>query len=147
MTPSCKIGQFHTDHTTVWPKNIIRNSLLANRYFFKTVDEKFSQCKIVLFCKMVSNCPKCQIVRGVKLSSLHGRCQIVLGVKLSVVSNCPTTHYYHQFSSFIISGLTSTPKVMFPDFDLVWKFSRIPFMTTSRSKTNTIDWRGQHTPF
>ena len=36
--------------------------------FFKTVGENFSQCQIVLFCMMVSNCPRCQILRGVKLS-------------------------------------------------------------------------------
>ena len=30
--------------------------------FFKTVGENFSQCQIVLFCMMVSNCPRCQIV-------------------------------------------------------------------------------------
>ena len=72
--------------------------------FFKTVGENFSQCQIVLFCMMVSNCPRCQIVLGVKLSSLPSwcqivllaimvsnclKCQIVLGVKLSAVSNCP----------------------------------------------------------
>ena len=60
--------------------------------FFKTVGENFSQCQIVLFCMMVSNCPRCQIVRGVKLSSLHNWCQIVLGVKLSAMSNCPITN-------------------------------------------------------
>ena len=61
-------------------------------------------CQIVLFCMMVSNCPRCQIVRGVKLSSLPSwcqivllaimvsncpKCQMVLGVKLSAVSNGP----------------------------------------------------------
>merc|ERR1712223_2153404 len=56
-------------------------------FFFKTVGENFSQCQIVLFCMMVSNCPRCQIVRGVKLSSLHGRCQIVIFCMM--VSNCP----------------------------------------------------------
>ena len=40
--------------------------------FFKTVGENFSQCQIVLFCMMVSNCP-----------ILHD------GVKLSAVSNGP----------------------------------------------------------
>ena len=72
--------------------------------FFKTVGENFSQCQIVLFCMMVSNCPRCQIVLGVKLSSLPSwcqivllaimvsncpKCQMVLGVKLSAVSNGP----------------------------------------------------------
>ena len=61
-------------------------------------------CQIVLFCMMVSNCPRCQIVLGVKLSSLPSwcqivllaimvsncpKCQMVLGVKLSAVSNGP----------------------------------------------------------
>ena len=66
--------------------------------FFKTVGENFSQCQIVLFCMMVSNCPRCQIVLfafmvsncptchyGVKLSEVSNgpRCQIVRGVKWS----------------------------------------------------------------
>ena len=72
--------------------------------FFKTVGENFSQCQIVLFCMMVSNCPRCQIVLGVKLSSVSNCplclqrvklsnlplwCQIVRSVKLSQVSNYP----------------------------------------------------------
>ena len=54
--------------------------------FFKTVGENFLQCQIVLFCMMVSNCPKCQIALGVKLSSLPSWCQIVL--LAIMVSNC-----------------------------------------------------------
>ena len=46
-----------------------------------------SWCQIVLFCMMVSNCPRCQIVLGVKLSSLPSWCQIVLLALM--VSNCP----------------------------------------------------------
>ena len=59
--------------------------------FFKTVGENFSQCQIVLFCMMVSNCPI--LHDGVKLSSVSNcpRCQIVLFAFM--VSNCPTCHY------------------------------------------------------
>ena len=75
-------------------------------------------CQIVLFCMMVSNCPRCQIVLGVKLSSLPSwcqivllaimvsncpRCQIVLGVKLSSVSNGPRifcSSIFWQFPMF-----------------------------------------------
>ena len=100
--------------TIVWPRNMIRNILIATIYlfdwklscimslyqirarqgphiktyliswqlfgpkisleihcwpittFFKTVGENFSQCQIVLFCMMVSNCPI--LHDGVKLS-------------------------------------------------------------------------------
>ena len=188
MTPSCKIGQFDTDHarrtiwhlgqfdtiiqngtiwhrpckednltprtiwhhhkfyisTIVWPQNMIRNILIATIYlfdwklscimslyqirarqgphiktyliswqlfgpkisleihcwpittFFKTVGENFSQCQIVLFCMMVSNCPILHdgvklssvsngplCLHGVKLSYLPLWCQIVRSVKLS----------------------------------------------------------------
>ena len=67
--------------------------------FFKTVGENFSQCQIVLFCMMVSNCPilhdgvklsqvsNCPLSPlGVKLSYLPLWCQIVQSVKLSQVS-------------------------------------------------------------
>ena len=59
--------------------------------FFKTVGENFSQCQIVLFCMMVSNCPI--LHDGVKLSQVSNcpRCQIVLFAFM--VSNCPTCHY------------------------------------------------------
>ena len=59
--------------------------------FFKTVGENFSQCQIVLFCMMVSNCPI--LHNGVKLSQVSNcpRCQIVLFAFM--VSNCPTCHY------------------------------------------------------
>ena len=55
--------------------------------FFKTVGENFSQCQIVLFCMMVSNCPI--LHDGVKLSQVSNcpRCQIVL--LAWSVSNCP----------------------------------------------------------
>ena len=59
--------------------------------FFKTVGENFSQCQIVLFCMMMSNCPI--LHDGVKLSQVSNcpRCQIVLFAFM--VSNCPTCHY------------------------------------------------------
>ena len=59
--------------------------------FFKSVGENFSQCQIVLFCMMVSNCPI--LHDGVILSLVSNcpRCQIVLFVFM--VSNCLTCHY------------------------------------------------------
>ena len=67
--------------------------------FFKTVGENFSQCQIVLFCMMVSNCPI--LHDGVKLSSVSNcpRCQIVLFAFM--VSNCPTCHYGVKLSSVL----------------------------------------------
>ena len=55
--------------------------------FFKTVGENFSQCQIVLFRMMVSNCPI--LHDGVKLSQVSNCPPCMVGVKLSQVSNCP----------------------------------------------------------
>ena len=124
--------------TIVWPRNMIRNILIATIYlfdwilsckmslyqirarqgphiktyliswqlfgpkisleihcwpittFFKTVGENFSQCQIVLFCMMVSNCP-----------ILHD------GVKLSAVSNGPRISHWnsHWSQKFFGEGL------------------------------------------
>ena len=76
-------------------------------------------CQIVLFCMMVSNCPRCQIVLGVKLSSLPSwcqivllaimvsncpKCQMVLGVKLSAVSNCPRINFQYQNEKRVVGA-------------------------------------------
>ena len=67
--------------------------------FFKTVGENFSQCQIVLFCMMVSNCPRCQIV-----------------LFAFMVSNCPTWTKSKRMHFFL--GKPSLREV--PGIFIIW---------------------------
>ena len=102
--------------------------------FFKTVGENFSQCQIVLFCMMVSNCPilhdgvklsqvsNCPLcLHGVKLSYLPLWCQIVRSVKLSQVSNCPRILY-----------LTKSLRSLMKNLVVIFQRSRPSFLPTGR---------------
>ena len=68
------------------------------------------RCQIVLFCMMVSNCPRCQIVLGVKLSSLPSWCQIVL--LAIMVSNCPKCHIVLGVK---LSAVSNGPRISSPN--------------------------------
>ena len=126
LTPSCKIGQFDTimQNRTIWHREKFSPTVLKKVVIGQQCQDNLGQivlgvklsslhgrCQIVLFCMMVSNCPRCQIVLGVKLSSLHGRCQIVLGVKLSSVSNCPITLTSPSSPSLSLSSLLTLSSI------------------------------------